>query len=148
MADNNKIRVLLVKPMETPRVVEIENTLEAKQEIVGGYIEPFHAWDDKAHILCDEDGSYKTPNRVIFDTDGIFDHDYCQSSERGWIAEVIHGDFIILSSNDETGEYESLTDEQIEKYSNLFKYPEGFFRTVNGVYMLSKKPDSKPVKIA
>ena len=35
----DKIKGLLVKPYELPEEIEFENTLEAKQHLVGGYIE-------------------------------------------------------------------------------------------------------------
>jgi len=34
-----KIKCLLVEPYELPKEIEIENTLEAKKNLVGGYIE-------------------------------------------------------------------------------------------------------------
>ena len=52
-----KIKGLLVKPYELPEEIEINNTLEAKQEIVGGYIECVYLPnDDSVVLICNEEG--------------------------------------------------------------------------------------------
>ena len=43
------------KPGEPPEIVEVENTLEALQAEVGGYIESFQIASD-CTILCNEEG--------------------------------------------------------------------------------------------
>ncbi len=55
----NTIRVVLMNPGEPARAVEIPNTLEAMQKLVGGYLElvglrsfPFDVW-------CNEEGALK-----------------------------------------------------------------------------------------
>lgn len=106
-----KIKVLLVKVGEEPKVVEIENTLEAKQKIVGGYIEmvcpPIH--DDSAVIICNEEGKIMglKPNRFLLTEEGIpFD--------------VVCGDFIILDAPIGSDDFGGLSDEQIAKYMAFY----------------------------
>lgn len=41
---NEKITVLLVEPGKYPKPIEIEDTLEAMQEVVGGDIEEYMLW--------------------------------------------------------------------------------------------------------
>jgi hypothetical protein len=50
----NKIKVIIKKPAEPYRYAEIENTLEAFQAIVGGYIECMGFGDDV--LVCNEEG--------------------------------------------------------------------------------------------
>lgn len=98
------IDVLIVEPNKLPYESTIENTLEAKQEIVGGFIECTGIMSDyDVSIICNEEGKILglPLNRDI-------GHD------------VIAGTFIIVGNDDSTGEFISLTDEQKEKYKNIF----------------------------
>ena len=63
-----KISVLLVNPGEPPKMVEIQHTLKAMQDLVGGLIEQFIPFEDDVAIICNEEGKYNgmEPNRVIY----------------------------------------------------------------------------------
>ena len=98
------LKVLLVKPNELPEVVNIKNTLEAKQELVGGLIEYTYIDNcDDVAVVCNEEGLllHLPFNRDIGHT-------------------VIAGNFYLVGDDPELGEDRSLTDEQIEKYSKFF----------------------------
>lgn len=56
MKENKKISVLLVEPDKYPKVVEIDDTLEAMQEVVGGDIEEYMPFEDEVAIICNEEG--------------------------------------------------------------------------------------------
>lgn len=62
------IKVLLVEPGKKPRAIEIENTLEAKQQVVGGAIEQLLPWRDEVALICNEEGKGQglPLNRAIF----------------------------------------------------------------------------------
>lgn len=98
---NKKIKCLLVKPNEEPEVVEVENTLKALQGIVNGYIQavPLSKTSD---LICNEEGKLLglEPNRPVGD-------------------DLIMGNFIIVG-NDGSGEFVSLSEENIEKYKSKF----------------------------
>ena len=99
-----KIKVLLVEPNELPREEMIENTLKAKQELVGGDIE-YVSRDYYSDVIfiCNEEGKLR----------GLpFNRDIGQ--------DIIAGPFIIVGDDPEIGEDRSLTDEQIKKYQNVF----------------------------
>lgn len=99
-----KIKCLLVKPYELPKEIEIDNTLEAKQKLVGGYIEQaFLPKDDSVVLICNEEGKINgmKPNRDI-------GHD------------IIFGPFLIVGNDFENGGYKSLTSEQILNYKIRF----------------------------
>ena len=53
-----KIKVVLQHPGEVSRIVTVPNTLEALQELVGGYIEPHHICGSLV-LVMDEDGRLK-----------------------------------------------------------------------------------------
>jgi len=98
----NKIKVLYKRVGREPEVVEIENTLQAMQSLVGGFIEviPY----DYYELVCNEEGKIMGlyPN-VGFDYD------------------VINGNFFIANDDYETGDFASLTDKNIEKIKEDLK---------------------------
>lgn len=99
-----KIKCLLVKPYELPKEIEIDNTLEVKQKLVGGWIEQaFLPKDDSVVLICNEEGKINgmKPNRDI-------GHD------------IIFGPFLIVGNDYENGGYKSLTSEQILNYKIRF----------------------------
>ena len=53
-AHENRISVLLVEPDRYPRMIEIDDTLEAMQEVVGGDIEEYMPFEDEVAIICNE----------------------------------------------------------------------------------------------
>ena len=104
------MRILVVEPEKEPYVKDIENELNDMQDIVGGLIEPIYfPDDDKALVFCNEEfllnGS--KPNRMV---EGV----------------LVHGTYFVVGNTfNEDGEEVccSLTDEQIEKYSEMFAEP-------------------------
>ena len=66
-----KIRVLIVEPHKEAREEYIDNTLEAMQEIVGGYIEVLtllYPGEVRSVLICNEEGKLLNleENRVVF----------------------------------------------------------------------------------
>ena len=98
----NKIKVLYKRVGREPEVIEIENTLQAMQSLVGGFIEVI-PYDDY-ELICNEEGKLDDlyPN-VGFDYD------------------IINGNFFIANDNYETGDFASLTDKNIEKIKEDLK---------------------------
>jgi len=100
----NELRVLYVEPEKLPQEMIIENSLEKKQELVGGLIEYANLLDDnEVLIICNEEGKILglPYNRDI-------GHD------------IIAGSFILVGNDTRLGEDISLTDKQIEKYTKVF----------------------------
>lgn len=53
----DRLRCLLVEPNKLPKEIEIDNTLEAKQHLVGGYIECVYPLNDNSVVfICNEEG--------------------------------------------------------------------------------------------
>ena len=67
-AGSGKISVLLVEPNKYPKMVEIDDTLEAMQGVVGGDIEEYMPFEDEVAIICNEEGKVNglTPNRAVY----------------------------------------------------------------------------------
>jgi len=121
MSDKTYIDVLLVKPMMKPEVVRIEDSLEAMQELVGGYIETYMPFEEEVAIVCNEEGKLRgaMPNRGIYDKEGN-------------LQDVIAGDFFICYAPIESESFLSLSEEQIKEYTEKFKNPEKFYRGDHG----------------
>ena len=51
-----KISVILVEPGKYPKLIEIEDTLEAMQSLVEGDIEEYMPFEDEVAIICNEEG--------------------------------------------------------------------------------------------
>ena len=99
-----KLRCLLVEPYELPKEIIIDNTLEAKQQAVGGLIECAYLIDDpEVVIICNEEGKINGMklNRYI-------GHD------------IIAGPFLIVGDDIDNSGFKSLTEEQILKYKIRF----------------------------
>lgn len=100
--ENKKIRILYKEVGNDPEVRFIENTLEAKQKLVGGLIEvvPY----DDVLIICNEEGKILNmpPNLV-------FEYDY------------IAGNCFVIGDDYKNADFKSLTDEDILKYREDLK---------------------------
>ena len=66
-----KIKVLALLPLELPKVVELDNTLEAMRKFVGGNIEclPLHDLNSEFTLVCNDEGKLLElpPNRMLWD---------------------------------------------------------------------------------
>ncbi len=87
-----KINVLLVEPKKYARMIQIENTLEAKQKIVGGYIQQFMPYTDDVAIICNEEGKMlNLPlNRAIYTEPEEVEMPYTELKSRFRQAEKAH----------------------------------------------------------
>lgn len=99
----NELRILLKKVGKNPEVMNIENTLKAKQKLVNGLIEVVPITDEIL-LICNEEGKLNNlpPNL-------LFDYDY------------IAGDCFFIGDDFENGDFKSLTDEQIIEIKELCK---------------------------
>ena len=46
------MRVILCRPDEMAEVIEIEDSLESMQKMVGGLIEEYMPWEDEVALIC------------------------------------------------------------------------------------------------
>ena len=102
--------VLKIMPNYPPLEREIDNTLEALQNEVGGYIETVTLKDDLV-IICNEDGvSLKFPiNRTL-----VF-----KTPSGNFYNVPILGNFIICGTDGE--EFRGLTDEELKALKVQFE---------------------------
>ena len=102
-----EVRIILKRVGLKPEEMIIPNTLEAKQELVHGYIENVYLDDIGVNLICNEEGKLDNmdPNLTLF-------YDY------------IAGDCFFIGDDFEHAGYKSLTDEEIEKIKDFIKLRE------------------------
>ena len=109
------MRVLVVEPERRPKVREIDDSLKAMQEIVGGYIQPIYL-DDSVALVCNDEG--KVMNLPL--NRGLRD-------KNGQIYDIVSGTFFLCGAPADSDHFTSLTPEQIEQYRKRFHTPEMFW---------------------
>ena len=110
--------VLAVLPGKTPERMELDGSLESMQAFVGGTIQAVFPFSDPVAIVCNDEGKLLGLgyNRVLWDDDGN-------------VYDILCGPFFICGLGDE--DFVSLSEELIEKYTQLFQHPELFLRVGN-----------------
>lgn len=129
-ASDEKISVLLVEPNKYPKMIEIDDTLEAMQEVVGGDIEEYMPFEDEVAIICNEEGKITgmAPNRTVYE----------ENSRE--MLDIICGKFFITYAPFDAERFQSLPPDLAEKYREKFKYPERFMRVNNEIVAVPFKP--------
>ena len=122
MSERTYIEVIMVEPLEAPKVIQLQDSLEAMQEAVQGNIEEYMPFSDEVAIICNEDGKCTGMplNRGIFD-------------ENGQLVDIIAGPFFIAYAPIESENFLSLPEDLREKYMKHFRTPEIFVRTQEGI---------------
>jgi len=120
LEDNKEtIRVVYCEPGRLARTIEIGTELVDLQHAVGGgLIEPYYPFEEEVCIVCNDEGKFNgmRPCRAVYGEDGK-------------MMDIIFGPFFICDCSGE--DFASLSDEQLERYANQFRYPENYLR-ING----------------
>lgn len=130
--ERDKIKVILCKPDERAEVVEIDDKLEAMQELVGGLIQEYMPWEDDVAVICNEEGKMTglPLNRGI-------------RGEDGQLQDIIAGDFFICYAPIESERFLSMPPELEAKYKELFDLPEMFMMDGNEIQTIKYEPEGK-----
>ena len=108
------MKVVMVEPGQYARITEIENTLESKQAAVGGLITCAYPWEELVCIVANDEGLINGMplNRYV--------KDY----------QVLAGPFFVCGITEDA--FCDLTDEQAERYRQMFLRPELFLKHKDG----------------
>ena len=104
MSEDNKLRVVMVELGKPAYETEIEDTLEAEQKAVGGYIEVVPL-DNERLLICNEEGKLNG-----------------MQGNRRIGKDIIAGPFFIVGEDGD--EFRSLTDEETKENLKRFAEPE------------------------
>ena len=112
------MRVIIVEPYKEPYEKEINGKLKNLQGLVGGLIQVLYPFEDE-HIalICNDEGKLLglPLNRAL-------------RNKRGEIYDIVSGTFLLCSAPPTSSNFESLSDEQIQKYIQKFKNIEIYIR--------------------
>ena len=122
MSERTTIDVIMVEPRKPPKVITLEDSLEAMQKAVQGHIEEYMPFPDEVAIICNEEGKMRGMelNRAIYD-------------EEGRMMDIIAGPFFLAYAPCESENFLSMPENVREKYMEIFKHPEIFIGTERGI---------------
>lgn len=120
------MKVLVVEPNRTPYPAEITDGLTGMQQIVGGLIDAVYPFAEPVALVCNDEGKLLglPLNRALYD------------AETGKLYDVIAGTFILCGCPADEDSFTGLTEEQVARYTELFREPEAFLRVGNDVIAL------------
>ena len=118
-------------------MIELEDSLEAMQRVVGGDIEEFMPYEEEIAIICNEEGKMNgmLPNRAIYSEP--------EGAKGREMVDIIFGQFFICYAPAESEKFLSLQKELAQKYEAQFKLPERFFKQGDNIIAVPYKPKSK-----
>ena len=123
--------ILLVSPGQRPKKVTIDDSLAAMQHTVGGPVQAVYPFEEPVALICHEEGKLlRLPlNRAL------------RSPDTGEIYDIIAGDFFLCTAPPDSAHFESLTDDQLERYARIFRTPEMFLSCLGGSIIVLSLPD-------
>lgn len=122
--------ILLVSPGQPPQKITIDGTLAAMQHAVGGHIQAVYPFEESVVLICHEEGKLLSLplNRAL------------RSPDTGEIYDIIAGDFFLCAAPPDSEHFESLTDDQLERYARIFRTPEMFLSGPGGSIIVLPLP--------
>ena len=109
------MKAIIVKPQEKPIVADIDSSLNAMQEVVGGWIQAIYPFEDPVALICNEEGKLMglPLNRAL-------------RTETGEVYDIVAGTFFLCGAPPDSDHFTSLTDDQIVTFLHRFWFPEYF----------------------
>ena len=120
------MKILRVEPGKAPEVMEIKNSLEAMQSVVGGMIQAVYPFEEPVAMIVNDEGKLMglEMNRSLrtADTDIIYD--------------IVCGPMFLCGAPADNDRFTDLTEEQLAYYADYYKEPEVFLETALGIAVL------------
>ena len=110
------MRVVIVEPGKVPYEKEIDPGLKSMQEVVGGLIQAIYPYDEPIALICNDEGKLQGMpyNRALRDPES------CE------IYDAVAGTFFLCGAPADSGDFTSLSNEQVEMCKKRFAVPELF----------------------
>jgi len=127
----NTIKVVSVPVGKRAYVKEIDRGLKSLQNEVGGLIQLLYPFEDEIALICNDEGKLQgLPLNRALKMDGI---------SGAQIYDIIAGDFLVAFAPSDGENFESLPDKLLQKYLDMFKYPERFLLKNRTIYIYPEK---------
>lgn len=133
MLKEKQIEVLIIAPDGHPKLTKIDNSLEAKQSVVGGLIACVYPFEDMVALVCNDEGKL----------DGLPLNRALVYEGTNTVYDIIAGTFFVAGITDD-GEFRSLTKAEADKFNEMFYSRERFARSGDDIYVF--KVDTVPGK--
>ena len=107
------MRILVIKPERKPYECEIDGSLQSMQEVVGGLIQALYPFEEPVVLVANDEGKLLglPMNRGLRDEDGK-------------LYDILCGTFFLCGIAEDS--ITSLTDEQLQHFTEVFGVPELF----------------------
>ena len=124
------MRVLQIDPGKSPKVVELDGSLASMQAAVGGCIEAIYPFEEPVALVANEEGKLNglPLNRALWD------------ANRNRFYDIIAGTFFLCAAPPDSENFESLSEEQIQRYTKRFQMPQQFL-SLNGELLVLPIPE-------
>ncbi len=131
MSKHKTIKVISVPAGKRAFVKEIDRGLKSLQTEVGGYIQAIYPFSDEVALICNDEGKLMgLPLNRALKTDGMAGNE---------IYDIVVGDFLICYAPISSENFESMPDNLLQKYLEMFKYPEKFLIKNQTIYIYPEK---------
>ncbi len=120
------MKVLVIEPGKCPEEKEIGGGLADMQRLVGGHIQVIYPFPEEVALVCNEEGKLQglPLNRALRNAEGE-------------VYDIISGTFFLCAAPADSENFESLTEDQVKKYSAPFHSPETFLNLGGQIICLS-----------
>ena len=131
MKKQKTIKVVSVPVEKTAFIKEISSDLKSLQAEVGGYIQAIYPFEDEVALICNDEAKLMSlPLNRALKTEGMSGNE---------IYDIIAGDFFICYAPYSSENFESMPDDLLQKYLELFRYPEKFLIKQQTIYIYQEK---------
>ena len=131
MSKHKPIKVVSVPIGRQAFIKEISTELKSLQAEVGGYMQALYPYEDEVALICNDEGKLMgLPLNRALKLDGMSGNE---------IYDIIAGDFFICYAPYSSENFESMPDDLLQKYLELFRYPEKFLIKQQTIYIYQEK---------
>lgn len=101
------MQVLVVEPNKNPVIMDVDDSLDSMQKLVGGHLEVVCPFKDSVVMVCNEEGKLKglPSNKIICDSDGK-------------CLDIVVGTFFLAGKGED--EFIDFPTDLLDKYISLF----------------------------